>query len=178
MRQFVDWNFVPLVLLKVGLLRVGPQEGVPEYDDSDILHAIYSELWHVDLVKLLERKWARKEFLEEHDGLFEMLESLFGIRVFCFVLPAVEIHRHVEVGVFVWEALVGASSQGVNVCADGRGWFEKDNSPSVRDGQVLNKQVQVFLGDNGRGNLGLQTDSLLDVVIRNESPFFIRCDHC
>jgi hypothetical protein len=70
-------NFVPLLVLKEGLLFCRPHEGISHDDDTYILHPIDAEFRDEDHVILVEWEFALEIVLKEVDCNLYCVESLF-----------------------------------------------------------------------------------------------------
>ena len=70
-------NFVPLLVLKEGLLLSRSHKGISHDDDTNILHTIYAEFRDEDHVILFEWEFALEVVLKEVDCNLYCAESLF-----------------------------------------------------------------------------------------------------
>lgn len=65
MRQFMDGNLNPHLLIEISLFIRRDQEGVSQDYKAHVFHATNSELWNKDLIIFGERERAREELFEE-----------------------------------------------------------------------------------------------------------------
>jgi len=72
-------NFVPLLVLKEGLLFCRSHEGISHYDNAYIFHPIDTEFRHEDHVILVEWEFALEVILEEVDCNLDGAETLFSL---------------------------------------------------------------------------------------------------